>query len=94
MRVRDSEGLSWQIECLGEPVVAGARISFVALAGGDDPSGVMLRLLVAGRASWICTLRRRPDGLQLIAFGGVEAPEMELSDSDSKGAPDGSRVRV
>jgi ribonuclease R len=91
---KDSEGASWQIECLGEPVETGARIAFLALPALGERCGVMVRLLDAARSNWVCTLRRGPSGLWLVPFGGAEAPNMTISDADSKGAPDGSRVLV
>jgi ribonuclease R len=90
----ERQGERWRVECLGEPVEVGARILFLPLVPEDARRGEMLRLVDAARINWVCTLRRAPAGLQLTPFGGLAAPELQLSEKDSKGADDGMRVVV
>ena len=92
--VEDREGERWQVECLGDPLVEGARIEFVPLASARSRRGEFLRLVEGPRADWVCTLRRERDRLRLIPFGGVDAPELRLAEKDAKAAEDGVRVRV
>jgi len=94
VRAEDRDGRHWHIECLGEPVEVGARISFQVLGSEDDHRGEMLRLLDQKRLGWVCTLHKGRGGIELTPFGGVEAPSLQLSESDSKRAPDGMRVLV
>jgi ribonuclease R len=90
----DRDGERWRVECLGEPVEVGARILFLPLAPEAEKRGEMVRLVDGARSSWVCILRRGPTGLRLTPFGGLEAPELSLSDKDSKGADNGTRVVV
>ena len=90
----DRDGERWRVECLGEPVEVGARILFMPLAPEAEKRGEMVRLVAGARSSWVCILRRGPAGLRLTPFGGLEAPELSLSEKDSKGADDGTRVVV
>ena len=88
------DGTTWRVDCLGEPVQVGARISYRTLGSPDDRRGAMERLLDSKRDSWVCTLRRSHSAIRLTPFGGVMAPELILADRDSKGARDGTRVVV
>ncbi|HIF91967.1 MAG TPA: VacB/RNase II family 3'-5' exoribonuclease [Myxococcales bacterium] len=90
----DRDGQSWRVECLGEPVEVGARISFMPLGSRDGGRASMLRLLDAKRDRWVCTLLRVHGSIRLTPFGGVIAPELILTERDAKQAPDGARVVV
>jgi ribonuclease R len=92
--VEDRDGTLWRVDCLGEPVEVGARISFMPLGSPHERRGGMLRLLEARRDRWVCTLRRIQGGIRLTPFGGVSAPELNLTEREAKRAPDGSRVVV
>lgn len=97
LEVEDREGSRWNVECLGEPVDVGARISFEPIPPEQARRGQLKRVVEAARASWVCRVRR-PRGelgpFELIPFGGLEAPELRLVEKDAKGALDGDRVLV
>jgi ribonuclease R len=90
----ERDGERWEIECLGEPVEVGARISFSALVPEGERQGQMIRLVDEKRSNWLCTLERSPQGLRLVPFGGLDATNLVLSEGDSKGAENRSRVLV
>lgn len=90
----DRAGERWHVECLGEPVEVGARILFLPLSPESARRGEMVRLVDAARTRWVCILRRNASGIVLTPFGGLDAPELVLSERDSKGADDGMRVLV
>jgi len=97
LEVEDRDGNRWQVECLGEPVEVGARISFEPIGAAEKRQGEMMRLLEAARESFVCRVRRargESGAYSLIPFGGLEAPELQLAEKDAKGAADGVRVLV
>ncbi len=97
LEVDDREGNRWQVECLGEPVEVGARISFEPIGAEEKRRGEMMRLLEAARESWVCRVHRAhgdSGAYSLIPFGGLEAPELQLAEKDARGAADGVRVVV
>ncbi|MHA7837988.1 MAG: ribonuclease R family protein [bacterium] len=103
VRVEERSGARWQVGCPGEARDVGDRIAFVPLpavaetAGappGGLPRGEMIRLLAARRTEWVCTLHESRAGLQLVPFGGIEAPDLSLARRDARDARDGDRVVV
>lgn len=95
LEVEDREGNRWEVECLGEPVDVGARISFEPVGPEQKRRGQLMRLLEAARESWVCRVRKTHAGrYSLTPFGGLEAPELRLAEKDARGAADGMRVVV
>ncbi|MCP4903683.1 MAG: VacB/RNase II family 3'-5' exoribonuclease [bacterium] len=97
LEVEDREGVRWVVECLGEPVEAGAQIGFQSIPPEEARRGQLVRVIEAARIDWVCRVRR-PRGdvgpFELTPFGGLAAPELRLSERDAKGAVDGDRVLV
>ncbi len=95
--VEDLEGVSWSIECLGEPVEVGARIVFEPIGRPNARRGEMVRLLDGTRREWVCTLHRiqgqgrsqsrsqSRERLRLVAFAGLSMPDLILAERDSRG---------
>jgi ribonuclease R len=97
LEVEDADGVSWKIECLGEPVSVGAQVAFVPLEkGAGDHRGELTRVLDEARATWVVRIARSPQGgiFGLIPFAGVECPDFLLKERDAKGAEVGDRVVV
>lgn len=92
--VEELDRQRWQVECLGEPVAVGARIRFEPVGALERRQGVLVRLLEDPSERWVCTLRRRGSQLELIPFGGAEAPPLALGPREAKRAREGDRVVV
>jgi ribonuclease R len=91
---QERDGERWQIECLGEPLEVGARILFLPLSPESARQGELIRLVEAPRTQWVCTLQRSATGLRLTPFGGLDQATLSLTEKNSKGAADGTRVVV
>ncbi len=96
--VEDREGDRWSVDCLGEPVEAGARITFEAVGSISARHGEHVRVLDSARSDFVCRLHVDGRGargrLRLVPFGGVETPLLELARNDLGDARDGDRVLV